>query len=68
MSQYCNFAVVLKVCHVFWEDFRSPVSEADTRRLLQTLMEGQGAPSASDASIAWPSPLLHATDRVRDAE
>ena len=31
-------------------------------------MEGQGAPSASEASIAWPAPLLHATDRVRDAE
>ena len=31
-------------------------------------MEDQGAPSASDASIAWPAPLLHAIDRVRDAE
>jgi len=33
-----------------------------TRRLLQTLMEDQGAPSASDASIAWPAPLLRATE------
>ena len=48
--------------------FRSLVSEADTRCLLQTLMEDQGAPSASDASIAWRAPLLHATDRVRDVE
>ena len=34
MSQFCNFAVVLKVCHVFWEDFRSLVSEADFRSLV----------------------------------
>jgi len=39
-----------------------------TWRLLQTLMEDQGAPSASDASIAWRAPLLHATDRVRYVE
>ena len=33
-----------------------------TWRLLQTLVEDQGAPSASDALIAWPAPLLRATE------
>ncbi len=31
-------------------------------------MEGEGAASASDAALPSPAALLHATDRVRDAQ
>ena len=34
----------------------------------QTIMDDDDAPSANEAARPWPSALLHANDRVRDAE
>ena len=39
------------VTNAFWEDFCSPVSEADAGSLIQTIAEDEGAPSPSDAAI-----------------
>ena len=47
---------------------RYAVSEDDTRHLLKTIMDDDDAPSANEAARPWPSALLHANDRVRDAE
>ena len=52
----------------FWVDVRYAVSEDDTRHLLKTIMDDDDAPSANEAARPWPSALLHANDRERDAE
>ena len=72
--QYCNCSVFFSIVrnsdgdHEFWNDFRRPVSEADTKRLLDSIMESEDAPSASDAALPSPVPMQHATDRLRDSE
>ena len=52
----------------FWVYVHYAVSEDDTRPLLKTIMNDDDAPSANEAARQWPSALLHANDRERDAE
>ena len=49
-------------------DIRQAVSEKDTRHFLENIMEDDEAPSPNDSAPTWPSALLHAIDRERDAE
>ena len=49
-------------------DIRQAVSEEDTRHLLETIVDDDEAPKRDDAAPPWPSALLHAIDRARDAE
>ena len=52
----------------FLRDMRTAVSMEDVESLLQEIMDAGDAPSPNDAVSPWPSGVLHAFDRVRDAE
>jgi hypothetical protein len=52
----------------YLRDIRTAVSMEDVENLLQEIMDAGDAPSPNNAVRSWPFGVLHAFDRVRDAE